>query len=89
MIYSIVTSTAPFYGVCIKIDYKGYEISISCDSSCAAGKKILTRTELRVYQGNSEVTKRFFNVGNDIFRPDISDICLIKQKIDDLTSEVA
>lgn len=44
--------------VCIRIPYKGYEISISCDDSCGVMDKDLARSDIRVYEeeGGKDVT---------------------------------
>lgn len=49
--------------VCMKIPYKDYEISISCDDSsgCAAD---LTRSDIRVYKNDKDVTKEVMLVSH-------------------------
>ena len=41
-----------------RIEYKGYEISIACDSSHGPGD--LRRSEMRIYIGDNDVTYAFF-----------------------------
>ena len=47
--------------VCTKIEYKGYEISISMDSSHGPGH--LTRSDIRVFRGNYDVSADFLEEG--------------------------
>ncbi len=44
--------------VCTKIEFRGYEISVAMDAS--HGRGALARTDIRIYQGDKEVTKDLF-----------------------------
>lgn len=46
--------------VCVKFDRKGYEISLAIDSSLGPGD--LQRGEIRIYNGNQDVTNDFMNL---------------------------
>lgn len=81
MIYSIITSLAPYYNVCTKIEYKGFEISIASDSSCKENERILTRTDLRVYKDDIDVTEDVCQY-KEIYRPTLEDIIKVKDWID-------
>lgn len=49
--------------VCIKFDRKGYEISLAIDSSCGPGD--LRRGEIRIFNGEQDVTSSFMNLFPD------------------------
>lgn len=57
MIEEQATWPSPHRSVCTKIDFKGYEISISMDSSHGPGD--LCRTDIRIYQKDADVTSMF------------------------------
>ena len=74
---------SPSMSCCIKIDYKGYEISISADNSCGAFGDELRRTELRIFKGltmGDDVTMSL--IGNVIYSPTLDDLVRIKGIID-------
>jgi hypothetical protein len=50
---------------CTKIAFHGYEISISSDQSLCSNVD-LTRTDIRVYQGETDITYRFIEDYNRV-----------------------
>lgn len=67
--------------ICIKMMYKGYEISIGCDSSICPGD--LTRTDIRVYQGESVVTQKVCgSLGERIISGTVENLMLVISCID-------
>jgi len=46
--------------VCVKIPYKGYEISLAFDDSCQGIGRNMFRSYLRVFKDDVDVTNQFF-----------------------------
>jgi hypothetical protein len=47
-----------------KIEFKGYQISIAMDDSCGTMEHY-SRTDIRIYHGDSDVTENFNDVLQD------------------------
>ena len=78
MIYSIISPK--WKNCCVKIPYRGYEISISCKESYE-GNLILIDTFLCVYKDGTDITQEFFE-NWILVKPTLVDLVDIKNKID-------
>lgn len=69
--------------VCVKLPYRGYEISLSLDSSHGPGD--LRRGDFRVYESltNADLTNKVeVAAGTNILQGSLEDLLFIKQWID-------
>lgn len=73
-------------GVCCKISYKGYEISIAMDDSCGALKEY-SRTDIRVFaeSDDSDVTVQFLKGDEYMLYGDAETLIRIFAHIDAIT----
>ena len=74
--------------VCTKIPYKGYEISISMDSSHGPGD--LQRTDIRIYSINEtnielDVTEQFLQAGENMIYGYGEDLHRVFKMIDEIS----
>lgn len=58
MIYALVAAERGT--ACVKIPYRGFEISLAFDNSCGASKNY-SRSYLRVYKDDEEVTSKLYD----------------------------
>jgi len=76
--------------VCTKIEFQGYEISVSMDSSHGPGN--LARTDIRVYTNPGAVpgvdcTSEFFEEGETMLFGDADTLFRVMKKIKELNKE--
>lgn len=71
--------------VCTKIDYKGFEISISMDSSLKFGRD-LTRTDIRVYDKahSGDVTDAFLQGDERMLYGDAETLLRVMKQIEQM-----
>jgi len=67
----------------LKINYKGYEISIVFER--IGDHKFLTKSDMRIYKGESDYTYKFDH--NNLYRVGIEDIFEVIKHIDYLESD--
>jgi len=70
--------------VCTKIPYKGYEISISMDSSHGEGD--LLRTDIRVFKEEADVSFVFFGPGESMLYGDAETLLHVMHHINELVT---
>lgn len=73
----------PEHQACVKIPYKGYEISIAMDDSCG-GMDTLRRSNIRVYRewDDADVTDQFWPVCNGVCTANADNLKDIFSQID-------
>ena len=75
-----LTKDIPNKQTCTKIMFMGFEISISMDSSHGPGD--LSRSEIRVYDGNVDVTKDFLFEDETMLYGDSNILYRVMRQID-------
>lgn len=79
--YAVKPVTSRFGNIVnIKIPYAGYEISIAFDDSCGR-LNTLSRTDIRVFKNDVDVTDRFEKKGKIIYG-NLKEVMRIINKID-------
>jgi hypothetical protein len=74
----IRSARAHLANICVRIPYKGYEISISCDDSAGCCAE-LVRSDIRIYQGNVDMTVKVMKE-NHIY----ADATMLRQAMDNI-----
>lgn len=74
------TGTVLNPSVCTKIEFSGYEISIAMDSGICFGND-LTRSDIRVFKDDKEVTDRFLRGDEKMLYGDGETLYRVMQQI--------
>lgn len=82
MIYGILGISRTSRHCCVKIEHKGYEVSIALDDSCGSFTKLL-RCDIRVFKDTKNVTAELFPGQENNLRT-ADDLLMVLQAIDKL-----